>query len=112
MGFSTASRRAAIMNECLRHEVMAANYSHIPSPNNIYADGVAIGRPDPAKEAAGSPRVFDPSPNGTSLPLTYAPRPCKLAQFSESGFDKVPESQTRASHPTSPLPKAGRASNE
>jgi hypothetical protein len=24
-----------------------ANYPHIPSPNNIYADGIAIGRPDP-----------------------------------------------------------------
>ena len=28
-------------------DFMNANYSHIPSPNNIYADGMAIGRPDP-----------------------------------------------------------------
>merc|ERR1711934_316955 len=91
-------------------DYMNANYQHIPSPNNIYADGIAIGRPDPA--ASTGKRVFDPSPNGTSLPLTYAPRACKIAQFSESGFDKLPGEQkvpTQA-HPGSPLPQSGRAS--
>merc|ERR1711871_347950 len=86
---------------------MAANYSHIPSPNNIYADGIAIGRPDPS---ASTSRVFDPSPNGTSLPLTYAPRACKIAQFSESGFDKVPGEQSAEPHASSLLPK--RATEE
>lgn len=75
---------------------MNANYSHIPSPNNIYADGMAIGRPDPRTQ---NERVFDPSPNGTSLPLTYAPRACKIAQFSESGFDN----KSRDADPTSPI---------
>merc|ERR1711907_23891 len=84
------SVRRAAMND-----IMNANYSHIPSPNNIYADGVAIGRPDPARDQS---RVFDPSPNGTSLPLTYAPRPCKKAQFSESGFDKQPGHEDEESH--------------
>eukprot|EP00658_Telonema_sp_P-2_P079067 TRINITY_DN7565_c0_g1_i16.p1 TRINITY_DN7565_c0_g1~~TRINITY_DN7565_c0_g1_i16.p1 ORF type:complete len:212 (+),score=13.18 TRINITY_DN7565_c0_g1_i16:189-824(+) len=31
--------------------------------------------------------VFDESPNGTSLPMTYAPSACNKRQFSQQGFD-------------------------
>merc|ERR1711990_913196 len=89
--------------------MMNANYPHVPSPNNIQADGIAIGRPNPTQNN----RVFDPSPNGTSLPLTYAPRPTPIAQFSESGFDaRRGEKAPTTGHPASPMPKPGRASNE
>lgn len=48
---------------------------------------------DQPRPVTNSARMFDESPNGTSLPMTYAPGPNTKRQFSKQGFEGSSEKE-------------------